>query len=83
MTDAQMLAAVKAALGIEGTYQDNTITEYILPVWWLVVSLTYGLMEQAAESCLNTSCREPHSSRISRRWRYGRFQTCVSIFDSD
>lgn len=29
MTDAQMLAAVKAALGIEGTYQDDTITEYI------------------------------------------------------
>jgi hypothetical protein len=29
MTDAQMLTAVKAALGIEGTYQDNTITEYI------------------------------------------------------
>ena len=29
MTDAQMLAAVKAALGIEGTYQDTTITEYI------------------------------------------------------
>jgi hypothetical protein len=29
MTDAQMLEAVKAALGIEGTYQDNTITEYI------------------------------------------------------
>ncbi len=29
MTNAQMLAAVKAALGIEGTYQDNTITEYI------------------------------------------------------
>ena len=29
MTDAQMLQSVKAALGIEGTYQDNTITEYI------------------------------------------------------
>jgi hypothetical protein len=29
MTDAQMLEAVKAALGIEGTYQDDTITEYI------------------------------------------------------
>lgn len=29
MTDAQMLTAVKAALGIEGTYQDDTITEYI------------------------------------------------------
>lgn len=29
MTDAQMLESVKAALGIEGTYQDTTITEYI------------------------------------------------------
>lgn len=29
MTDAQMLQSVKAALGIEGTYQDDTITEYI------------------------------------------------------
>lgn len=32
MTDAQMLTAVKAALGIEGTYQDTTITEYIKEV---------------------------------------------------
>lgn len=29
MTDAQMLQSVKVALGIEGTYHDNTITEYI------------------------------------------------------
>lgn len=29
MTDAEMLAAVKAALGIEGTYQDTTLTQYI------------------------------------------------------
>lgn len=29
MTDAQMLQSVKAALGIEGTYQDDTISEYI------------------------------------------------------
>lgn len=29
MTQAQMLEHVKNALGISGTYQDNTITEYI------------------------------------------------------
>ena len=29
MTQAQMLAGVKDALGIGGTYQDNTITQYI------------------------------------------------------
>lgn len=29
MTNAELLASVKNALGIEGTYQDNTITEYI------------------------------------------------------
>lgn len=29
MTDAEMLASIKSALGIEGTYQDNTIKEYI------------------------------------------------------
>ena len=29
MANEQMLTSVKAALGIEGTYQDNTITEYI------------------------------------------------------
>lgn len=29
MTQAQMLAGVKNALGIGGTYQDNTISEYI------------------------------------------------------
>lgn len=29
MTSAEMLAGVKKALGIEGNYQDNTLTEYI------------------------------------------------------
>lgn len=29
MTQEQMLAGVKDALGIGGTYQDNTITQYI------------------------------------------------------
>lgn len=29
MTQQQMLAGVKDALGIGGTYQDNTITQYI------------------------------------------------------
>ena len=29
MTTAEMLTSVKNALGIEGTYQDNTLTEYI------------------------------------------------------
>lgn len=29
MTQTQILTGVKSALGIEGTYQDNTITQYI------------------------------------------------------
>lgn len=29
MADATMLSKVKKALGIEGTYQDDTLTEYI------------------------------------------------------
>ena len=29
MTNEEMLTAVKSALGIEGTYQDNTLNEYI------------------------------------------------------
>ena len=29
MTDEQMLTNVKNALGIQGDYQDNTLTEYI------------------------------------------------------
>ena len=37
MTDAQMLTAVKAALGIEGTYQDATLTEYINEVMTYLV----------------------------------------------
>ena len=32
MTDTEMLTAVKAALGIEGTYQDTTLQEYIKEV---------------------------------------------------
>ena len=29
MADATMLTKVKQALGIEGTYQDNTISQYV------------------------------------------------------
>ena len=29
MNDAELLTKVKKALGIEGNYQDNTISEYI------------------------------------------------------
>lgn len=32
MTDAELLTKVKAALGIGGTYQDNTLAEYIAEV---------------------------------------------------
>ena len=32
MTSAEMLSKVKAALGVEGTYQDDTISEYISEV---------------------------------------------------
>lgn len=32
MTNAQMLEKVKHALGIEGTYQDDTLSEYIAEV---------------------------------------------------
>lgn len=32
MTDTEMLTSVKNALGIEGTYQDATIQEYISEV---------------------------------------------------
>jgi hypothetical protein len=32
MTDAEMLTKVKKALGVEGTYQDDTISEYIAEV---------------------------------------------------
>lgn len=32
MTDAEILTKVKAALGIGGTYQDNTLAEYIAEV---------------------------------------------------
>ena len=32
MTDAEMLAGVKSALGIQGAYLDSTITEYITEI---------------------------------------------------
>lgn len=32
MADAEMLTKVKKALGVEGTYQDDTISEYIAEV---------------------------------------------------
>lgn len=32
MTNAELLTAVKKALGIQGTYQDDTLTQYIAEV---------------------------------------------------
>lgn len=32
MTEAEMLAKVKSALGITGSYQDETLTEYVREV---------------------------------------------------
>lgn len=37
MATAEMLTSVKYALGIEGTYQDNTLTEYINEVMEFLV----------------------------------------------
>lgn len=38
MTDSEMLAGVKSALGIQGTYQDNTLTQYITEVMSFLTS---------------------------------------------
>ena len=32
MTNAELLTAVKKALGIQGTYQDDTLTQYIAEI---------------------------------------------------
>jgi len=44
MASAEMLTKVKSALGIEGTYQDSTISEYIDEV---VAFLIYAGVKQS------------------------------------
>ena len=62
MTDAQMLAAVKAALGIEGTYQDTTLTEYINEV----SSYLVGAGVKASDITAGVVARG-----VSDLWSYG------------
>lgn len=62
MTDAQMLTAVKAALGIEGTYQDTTLTEYINEV----SSYLVGAGVKASDITAGVVARG-----VSDLWSYG------------
>ena len=62
MTQAQMLAGVKNALGIGGTYQDNTISEYIAEV-----------MDFLAGAGVDTENVKPGlvARGVSDLWNYG------------
>lgn len=62
MASAAMLAKVKAALGIEGTYQDETLSEYIDEVVAFLVDAG------VAESNITTGVV---SRGVSDLWSYG------------
>lgn len=60
MSDSNMLAGVKNALGIEGTYQDNTVSEYIQEVEDFLIEsgiksadLTVGLVARGVSDLWN------------------------------
>ena len=71
MTDAQMLTAVKAALGIEGTYQDTTITEYINEV----KSYLVGAGVKASDITAGVVARG-----VADLWSYGSGQGKLSDY---
>ena len=71
MTDAQMLTAVKAALGIEGTYQDTTITEYINEV----TSYLVGAGVASADITAGVVARG-----VADLWSYGSGQGKLSDY---
>lgn len=62
MTEAELLTSVKAALGITGTYQDDTLTEYINEVQ----SFLYGAGIPAANITAGIVARG-----VSDLWDYG------------
>lgn len=62
MTNVELLPHVKCALGIEGTYQDNTIAEYISEV----VSFLVGAGVRADDITAGVVARG-----VSDLWSYG------------
>ncbi len=62
MNTATMLTSVKKALGIEGTYQDDTISEYILEV--------VGFLTDAGVSEANITAGIV-ARGVSDLWSYG------------
>lgn len=62
MASAAMLASVKNALGIQGTYQDSTLTEYIDEVVSFLVDA--GIKESNITSGIV-------SRGVSDLWNYG------------
>lgn len=65
MTDAEMLAKVKKALGIQGNYLDDTLTEYIIEVKTFLIdagvlsnNITSGIVARGVSDLWNYGAGE-------------------------
>ena len=65
MTDAEMLTSVKKALGIQGTYLDDTLTEYIIEVKTFLIdagvlsnNITSGIVARGVSDLWNYGAGE-------------------------
>ena len=65
MTDVEMLTSVKKALGIQGTYLDDTLTEYIIEVKTFLIdagvlsnNITSGIVARGVSDLWNYGAGE-------------------------
>ena len=65
MTDAEMLGKVKKALGIQGNYLDDTLTEYIIEVKTFLIdagvlsnNITSGIVARGVSDLWNYGAGE-------------------------
>ena len=65
MTDAEMLVKVKKALGIQGNYLDDTLTEYIIEVKTFLIdagvlsnNITSGIVARGVSDLWNYGAGE-------------------------
>lgn len=70
MTNAEMLEGVKKALGIQGEYQDDTLTEYIVDVVDFLIgsgvkqkNITVGIVARGVSDLWNYGAGEGQLSQ--------------------
>lgn len=75
MTDEELLAKVKSALGIGGTYQDTTLTVYIDEVKEYLLSAGISAETIASTKSIGVICRG-----VADLWNYGSGESKLSLY---